>query len=143
FTKRHGGNMNKQSLRLLAVLFCCIFTANTVLAQTTQSLPPNDQWYNPLVGQQMRFAEALFLIDQKERTTGANFNDIVVLVLDKPVDYTHRDIAENCLVSLFRDFTQPNPLNLGLFSTHGTGTAGNIGGIGNNGIGVATASLSP
>lgn len=135
--------MNRQLRVAFVLLMSLALIATTVFAQSPPSLVPNDQWYNPLVGQQMRFEEALFLIDQRERTSGANMQDVVAVVLDKVVDYTHSDLAPNCLINLFRDFTQPNPLILGPFSTHGTLTASNIGAIGNNGIGVATIALFP
>ncbi|KKS12070.1 MAG: Peptidase S8 and S53, subtilisin, kexin, sedolisin [Candidatus Daviesbacteria bacterium GW2011_GWB1_41_5] len=105
--------------------------------------PPNDPYYPKLWGMKKIDAEKAWDV-----TTGSN--NIVVGVVDSGVDYNHEDLAANIWSNpggiwgcpagthgynaIYGKFYTCNPMD---DDGHGTKMAGSIGGIGNNGIGVA------
>jgi hypothetical protein len=133
-----------QSLLFSVPAASYMLNARSAFGQSPQSIPPNDLFYNAEVGAQMRLPEALYMIDQKERFGGGpNMSEVIALVFDGMVDSSHPDLAQNCIPELFRNFTKADPLDLGPPDEHGTSMAGHIASLGNNGIGIASLSLSP
>ncbi|HIJ86311.1 MAG TPA: S8 family serine peptidase [Desulfuromonadales bacterium] len=90
---------------------------------------PNDPDYSRLWGMQKINAPAAWDI-----TTGSS--SVVVAIIDSGIDYNHPDLAANIWPGLgYNSITGSNdPMD---DNGHGTHVAGTIGGVGNNGSGVA------
>ncbi len=74
----------------------------------------------------------LDMYDAWDHTTGSA--DVIVAVIDTGVDYTHPDLAGNCMAGYDYRNNDPDPMD---DHFHGTHVAGIIGAMGNNGFGNA------
>ncbi|MBN1495982.1 MAG: S8 family serine peptidase [Spirochaetes bacterium] len=90
---------------------------------------PNDP--NMMFGLQWSLFN-LDMYDAWDYTTGAG--DVVVAVIDTGVDYTHEDLAGNCIAGYDYLNNDADPMD---DTGHGTHVAGIIGAVGNNGQGNA------
>lgn len=93
---------------------------------------PNEPQYGSLWGMGKIGAPSAWNI-----TTGSS--DVKVAILDSGVDHTHPDLIDNLDMSLAYNVID-NTNNVLDYAGHGTHVAGIIGGIGNNGIGIAGVS---
>lgn len=89
---------------------------------------PNDEFYSV-----QWHHETINSPQAWDHTTGET--SILVAVLDTGVDTDHPDLADNLLLPGYN--TVDNSANVEAVLGHGTGTAGTIGAVGNNVIGVA------
>jgi hypothetical protein len=116
----------------LCLVGISLIAATPRLVQAPTPITPTDTNYDSRVGDQIRLPESLGVISQKELISGPNHNKAIVVVMDTGVESTHIDLVGQVILST------SYVLNTPVSFVHGTGMAGCIAALTNNGQFIAS-----